>query len=331
MKDNLRGPMDQHGITKIYKDSTRSDVPEPFVMGVGNWRQRIEQWDKDNDGNIVGKFEGSGLDVVFTSLAGDKQRMNIFADPSKPKVPEKANDLNREELIQRPDTDGQKRGGWMAQTNDWRDYEVTAIEFFPKSTKGEDTSAWYGRGAKHTGESIDKGSQGSAIKPDLFYAGNEGGWHALKETLHFDPYKGGNKETVRGKGDSNVLFVENIGNVKDKWIGIKTVVYNQPKKISSEGKEYWPVMIEAYVCNCDQNGNPDNNWELKFKCEDDPEKHGRWSSLPNEQPGTKAHTISWGGPIITCRTDRQSGTGGGYPDMKFKKVSIREIEPGEKF
>ena len=61
----------------------------------------------------------------------------------------------------------------MAQTNDWRDYEVTAIEYFPLSTEGEDTSSWYGRGAKHTGESIGEGSQGSAIKPDLFYAGNK--------------------------------------------------------------------------------------------------------------------------------------------------------------
>jgi hypothetical protein len=51
MNNNLWGPTDQHGITKIYKESTRSDAPQPFVMGVGNWRQRIEQWDKDNDGN----------------------------------------------------------------------------------------------------------------------------------------------------------------------------------------------------------------------------------------------------------------------------------------
>ena len=109
------------------------------------------------------------------------------------------------------------------------------------------------------------------------------------------------------------------------------MVYNKPKKVSNDGSEYWPVMIEAYFSNCDNNGNPDNNWQFKFQCEDDPEKHGGWSSLPDGQPGPKTHTISWGGPIITCRTDRQSGTGGGYPGMKFKKVSIREIEPAEKF
>ena len=92
--------------------------------------------------------------------------------------------------------------------------------------------------------------------------------------------------------------------------------------------------MEMYVCSCDSNGNPDNDkWELKFQCEDDPhpQKHSSWSSLPDAQHGPKTHTISWGGPIITCRTDGKSGTGGGYPGMKFKKVSIREIEPGLKY
>jgi hypothetical protein len=312
MSNAQHAHLDEFGITKIYKDSTRSDAPQAFVMGTGNWKQRIEQWDEDNRGRTIGNFEGSGLDIVFTSLADDKQRMNVYADHLKPEVSKEAKKLDRAKLIQRPDNDGMKRGGWMAQTNDWRDYEVTAVEFFPSSTEGEDTSAWYGRGAKHTGDSIDEGSQGSAIKPDLFYAGNKGGWHALKETLHFDPFKGSNTDTVRSGGDSNILLIQNVGDVKDRWIGIKTVVYNKPKKVGNDGNEYWPVVIEAYFCNCDNDGNPDNNWELKFQCEDDPEKHGGWSTLPDGQPGPKIHTISWGGPIITCRTDRQSGTGGDF-------------------
>jgi hypothetical protein len=322
--------LDEHGIRKIYKDSTRPDVSPPFIMGLGNWRQRIEQWD--------GNFEGSGLDTVFTSTNDEKQRMNVFANASKPEVPKDANKLDRRKLMSRADSDNVKRGGWMAEPNDWRDYEVTAVEFFPTNVKdngspAKDTSAWYGRGAKHTGETLDSGSQGSAYKPDLLYAGNGQGWKTLKETLHFDPFKNSSSETIREKGDghTNVLLSQNAGNVKGRWIGIKTVVYNKPKKTRPDGSEYWPVMMEMYICNCDSNGNPDNNWELKYQCEDDPEIHGRWSKLPNEQPGPETHTISWGGPIITCRTDRQSGTGGGYPGMKFKKVSIREIEPGVKF
>jgi hypothetical protein len=320
----MENQLDQHGIKKIYKDSTRSDCAQPFVMGVGNWRERIKQWD--------GNFQGSGLDTIFTSTDDEQQRMNVYADPAQPAVSQDAQALDRNILKGRPDNDGQQRGGWMAKSNDWRDYEVTAVEFLPTSTHGSDTSAWYGRGARHTGNSIDSGSQGSAIKPDLWYAGNNKGWQVLKETLHYQDFKASNSNTIRNEGDghSNVLLNQNVGNVKQKWIGIKTVVYNQPKVVSSEGGEYWPVMIETYMCNCDQDGNPDNNWELKFQCEDDPQKHGQWSSLPNGQPGTKKHTISWGGPIITCRTDRQSGSGGGYPNMKFKKVSIREIEPGIK-
>jgi hypothetical protein len=307
-------------------------------MGIGNWRDRIEKWDRDNDGNTIGRFEGSGVNIMFTSLANDKHRMNVYADPSKPEVVENANDLDRSDLIGREDSDGEQRGGWMAQENDWRDYEVTAVEFLPTNIEGgnpQDTTAWYGRGAKHGGGSVNEGSQGSAYKVDLWYAGNRKGWHVLKETLHYGDYKGSNAQTCRPWEDdnhSNVLHIENIGNVKGKWIGIKTVVYNQGKKVRADGTSYWPVMMEAYTCDCDQNGDPDNNtWDLKFQCEDDPEKHGSWSSLPNGQPGPDSHTLSWGGPIITCRTDRESGTGGGYPGMKFKKVSIREIKPGVKY
>jgi hypothetical protein len=92
----------------------------------------------------------------------------------------------------------------------------------------------------------------------LWYAGNNRGWQVLKETLHFEDFKASNSNTIRKEGDghSNVLLNQNVGNVKQKWIGIKTVVYNQPKIVSSKGGGYWPVMIETYMCNCDQDGNP---------------------------------------------------------------------------
>jgi hypothetical protein len=190
------------------------------------------------------------------------------------------------------------------------------------------------RGAKHTGNSVEGGgSQGSAIKPDLWYKGNSGGWTILKETVHFGEWKGSNNKTCRVKEkftNKNILESNNQGDLTGKWFGIKTVVYNGPKK-TFEGKDYWPVVIETYVCKCDDNGNPDNDWKVGIRAKDDPEQFGPWSDLPDEQPGDKTHTISWGGPIITCRTDSESGTGGGYPGMKFKKVSIREIDPGSKF
>jgi hypothetical protein len=318
--------LDEHGIKKIYKDSSRSDAPKPFIMGLDNWRNRISQWE--------GSFNGSGLNSIFT-WNNEQQRMNVYADPSKPQVPNNAQSLDRNILINREDEDGQKRGGWMAKSNDWRDYEITAIQFLPDDgivAKAKDTSAWYGRGAKHSGKSIKVGSQGSAYKPDLWYAGNNKGWQVLKETLHFGKFKDSSNETIREEGGPNVLLNKKIDNVKGKWFGIKTVVYNKTKKIGSSGSDYWPVGMETYVCDCDSDRNPDNStWELKFQCEDDPEIHGSWSSLPKGQPGPSTHTISWGGPIITCRTDRKSGSGGGYPGMKFKKVSIREIEPGVKF
>ncbi|HEU5120851.1 MAG TPA: hypothetical protein VFT71_07665 [Candidatus Nitrosocosmicus sp.] len=330
---------DEFGILKIYKSSKRSDAPQPFVMGIDNWHDRIEQWDgEDNDGKEYGEFEGNGLDIVYTSKHDEKQRLNVYADPSKPEVPDSAEDLDRTELMNREDEDGTKRGGWMAQSNDWRDYEVTAIEFIPEQPEGhggdpDDTTSWYGRGAKHSGSSVNDGSQGCAIKPDLWYSGNEEGWSIMKETIHYEDWKGGNDLTTRGKSkgqDNNILESNNFGNLKGKWFGFKTIVYNEPR-VESDNSSYYPVLIETYICECDSEGNPDNNWKLGIKGKDDPNEFGAWSSLPDDQPGPHPHTMSWGGPIITCRTDRESGTGGGYPGMMFKKVSIREIDPGNKF
>ena len=104
--------LDEHGIKKIYQDSDKQNSPSPFVLGIGNWRDRIAKWDRDND-DVIGRFEGSGLDIMFTSLADDKQRMNVYADHSKPEAPEDPDDLDRSDLIARPDSDGQQEeDGW---------------------------------------------------------------------------------------------------------------------------------------------------------------------------------------------------------------------------
>jgi hypothetical protein len=67
---------------------------------------RIEQWE--------GNYDGNGLEVIFTSTTNDEQRMNIYADASRPNVSKNAKDLDREKLMNRPDSDNVKRGGWMA-------------------------------------------------------------------------------------------------------------------------------------------------------------------------------------------------------------------------
>lgn len=247
-------------------------------------------------------------------------RMNVYADASKPTVPSDADQLNRDVLRERSDMDGIQRGRWMARSNDWRDYEVTAIEFFHDNNNADDTPAWYGRGAKHTGSSIDAGSQGSAYKPDLYYAGSLQGWKVLKETLHYGDYKNDGSETDRQQGDGigNVQFNQNIGDLRGKWIGVKTVVFNWVNPIPYQGSRYWPVQIETYTCDCDTNGNPNNNWARRFMCLDHPQVYGEWSSLPSGQPGHNS-TMSWGGPTITCRTDESSGDSPGLSAMKFKR------------
>jgi hypothetical protein len=55
--------LDDHEIKKKYKDSSRTYVPIRFVMGLGNWRDRRDQWKED------GCFSGSGLNIVYASTA----------------------------------------------------------------------------------------------------------------------------------------------------------------------------------------------------------------------------------------------------------------------
>ena len=37
--------LDEFGIAKMYRSSKRIDAPKPFIMGIGNWQQRLKQWD----------------------------------------------------------------------------------------------------------------------------------------------------------------------------------------------------------------------------------------------------------------------------------------------
>jgi len=51
------GRLDEHEINKIYKVSSRGDVPLRLVMGLGNWRDRIDQLEEDES------YSGTGLNI----------------------------------------------------------------------------------------------------------------------------------------------------------------------------------------------------------------------------------------------------------------------------
>jgi len=60
------------------------------------------------------------------------QIRNVHVDPSR-QIPKNANQQDRRILMSRIDNDGVKKSGWMVKQNDWRDYEVTGMEFFPNN------------------------------------------------------------------------------------------------------------------------------------------------------------------------------------------------------
>ncbi len=100
-----------------------------------------------------------------------------------------------------------------------------------------------------------------------------------------------------------------VGDIESRWIGFKACVFN----IQDNN-----VKIEIYV---DENDN--NNWK-RIRTETDT---GNWGNKGDHCGGEKDEIITWGGPIVHLffNFSDQSNT------VKFKKLSVREIDPEADF
>ena len=177
--------------------------------------------------------------------------------------------------------------GYMQSPNDWKDVEITG--YVKLNSGNNDNFVWYARGARHTGYGSPQGCEGVAYKGDLFY---DGSTRFSKEQWHTGGY-------VFGE------FGKNIGPIKDKWVGLKVIMYN----IVQEDKTM--VKLELWV---DKNNN--NDWTKAAEKID----KGGWGNTGGECGGEADQIITWGGPIASFRWD-------GATDVDFKKFSVREIAP----
>jgi hypothetical protein len=205
-------------------------------------------------------------------MKNDQVRMNVFT--SNGYHPERITTYNQQQLATK---------GYMQDPSDWKNVEITG---FVKVNSGSgDNFAWYSRGGKHTDS--DGGCEGSAYKGNLFYNGEV---RFAKEQQHADGYSFTSK-------------VDATGSVVGKWIGFKTVMYN-----NAQGN----VVLQTWI-----NENAD---KVTWKKVDEKVDGGGWGSDGDMCGGSPDQKITWGGPITTFRWDNAS-------DVDFKWLSVREIQP----
>jgi hypothetical protein len=205
-------------------------------------------------------------------MKNDQVRMNVFT--SNGYHPERITTYNQQQLATK---------GYMQDPSDWKNVEITG---FVKVNSGSgDNFAWYSRGGKHTDS--DGGCEGSAYKGNLFYNGEV---RFAKEQQHADGYSFTSK-------------VDATGSVVGKWIGFKTVMYN-----NAQGN----VVLQTWI-----NENAD---KVTWKKVDEKVDSSGWGSDGDMCGGSPDQKITWGGPITTFRWDNAS-------DVDFKWLSVREIQP----
>lgn len=317
------GGVDSFGIPKRYADSPLSFAPAKWEMGFGNYTSRITQW---NAGSGSG-FVGSGASAYFDTNQGTGNvRLNVYAGQD---TSENVSVSNRSTMINRTDSDGVKRGGWMADgglAENWRDCEIT-MALYLYNENGNDTCGWYCRGARHS-DSVP--CEGFKYEPNIYYAGNDVS-DCNKETAHGGGGQNAKRDAASGAG--------NVGSIVGKWVFWKTIWRNLPQRGNYPDDStvpLFPVNIQFWIIETnvtDPNTLPSpslaaaGNW-VKVGEWNDPYPNGTESPNWGNNPcgGVASAIGSWGGPHVTFRADRDSSNNG-YGHIRIAYCSVREINP----
>jgi len=194
-------------------------------------------------------------------------------------------------------TKPQARFDVITKPNDvmWRDVEITGyFKVVEKTGEKMPQLVLYARGGRHSTNG--GGCDGTSIKGYLNWQGDV---FFKKEVWHTGGY------TAR-------LSNRHYGQVINKWIGIKMVMYNTAPQ---------NVKMELYF---DKDAN--NNWEKIIEFEDAPGKTSGKEHKPEcknpitNQERAQDATIYYGGPFASFRADDII--------FLFKDLSVREICAG---
>lgn len=205
-------------------------------------------------------------------MEDDQVRMNVFT--SSGYHPEKITTYNQQQLATK---------GYMQDARDWRNVEMTG--YVKVNSGNDDNFAWYARGGKHNDDN--GGCEGTAYKGNLFYNGDV---RFSKEQQHSDGYSFSDKSQA-------------TGSLNGKWIGFKTIMYN-----NAQGNVVLQIWLDEKLDGV--------SWKKVYDMTDS----GGWGSDGDMCGGSPDQKITWGGPTANFRWDSAS-------DVDFKWLSVREIQP----
>jgi hypothetical protein len=318
-------PTDSFGVPKKYPDTHLANAPATWEMGIGTYASRIRQW---TAGTGTG-FQGTGVNTYFDSDQGTSNvRWIVYAGPA---IDYTLSTASRQTLLNRGDVDdGVKRGGYMADggtngTKNWRDCEITTCLYL-YDMGGDNDCGWFCRGGTHSGaDGIGVSAEGSAYHPGLFYA--TGDSEIAKEQWHAS-YASGRTP------DSKTV----IGNCVGQWVWLKFIFRNLPASGAYASPyaavPHIPVKIEMWAIRTGLT-NPATlpnvstaaytNWVKVMEKTDT----GGWGTVGGQNdcgPGPADTILSYGGPEVTFRADRDSSNTG-YGHIRCCYTSVREIDP----
>jgi len=319
-------PTDSFGAPKKYPDSTLgASAPAVWEMGIGNYNSRIGQWTAGSGG---AGFVGSGTSIYFDSDQGTSNvRWIVYASQS---TSYSLTTGSRETIINRADTvDSVKRGGYMADgsnNKNWRDCEITSCVYL-YDMGGDNDFGWFCRGGTHSGaDGIGVSREGSCYHPAIFYA--TGDSECAKEQWH--------TSYVSGRApDSKTV----IGNCVGQWVWVKFIFRNLPASGAYASPfaslphipvktEIWAIRTgltdPAVLPNVSTATNV-SSWQKVMERTDS----GGQGTVGNQNdcgPGPVDAILSYGGPMVTFRADRDSSNTG-YGHIRVCYTSVREIKP----
>jgi hypothetical protein len=176
--------------------------------------------------------------------------------------------------------------GYMQSPNDWKNVEMTGYVKLNAYSDVDHAFVWYNRGGFH---STSFKCEGTAYKGNINYVGQT---RFQKEQWHPSYFTSSWKQATSS-------------DPKNRWIGIKYVVYN----FQLNGKTV--VKMENWL-----DDKADGNW-VKV---DEKVDSGGWGTTGTDCGGSPDQLIIWGGPDATFRFD-------GITNLDFKNFSVREIQP----
>jgi hypothetical protein len=234
----------------------------------------------DANANLSANQDGS-----WSVDSKEQTRLNVWSKGSEEFRSKEGMDTYNHSIVE-------SRGYWH-KPSDWKNVEMTG--YFKLNEYVEDEFSMFSRSVWHNRNQ--SGCGGSDYKPKLHFDGtvtlDKEEWH-----VHYT-------DQPKPAGAPEHKIIVGLGNLTNKWIGLKNIIYN----IEENGASY-PKM-EMWI---DQNNN--NTWRKIHEYVD----KGGWGSTMSRCGGAPDQLITWGSPIVTFRWDDTAS-------MDFLNLSVREIQP----